>query len=180
VPANRLTTPMTTGIDLDQYRRICVDVYRLFNQDKWWFPKGAPRTPIAEMADTHRWNTARMLLRGARNHEWRYSFGETYAMGDPILRDVTGGRFSHFDLMGEHAQDAFDQERQWRLEHPHEWLQQTRLYQALVDGLPQPTTRLGRRQLGRLAMRARHWSTCPRNRNLRTTECTCQARGDSQ
>jgi len=153
---------MTTGIDLDQYRQQCLDIYRVLNQGKWWFPRNTPRTLITEMTDTHRWNTARMLLRGAKNHEWRYSFGEIYAMSERSL-----------DLMGDHAQDAFDRERQWRLEHPREWLQQTLLYRALVDGLPQPTTRRGRRQLGRLAMRAHHWSTCPRNRDLRTPDCTC-------
>jgi len=154
----------------------CRNTYRLLNQGEVWFPKGRPRVAIADMDPEWRFNTARFLERRAAVLELLYSMGELGVLGEPTMQAVVGEvwgetvtagpLFSHLDLLGEHASDAFDQELERRVGDPVAWLRTTPLYQALVAGLP----RRGKR-LAALAERARHWSTCPARTG--TGDCLC-------
>lgn len=152
--------------------------YLFLNQSAVWYPKDASK-PIAidRMDDEWRYNASRLLERQAAALELRYSIGELTTLGAPTLRTVVGEvdgkpvedgpRFSHLDLMGEHARDAFDAELEARVDNPVAWIRRTPLYRALVDGLPTDAARLEA-----LAKRAQHFSTC-QVRNGQPEWCTC-------
>jgi hypothetical protein len=167
-----------TDFDLDGYLDQCHRAYRYLNQDAVWAPR-PPRKPlpIADMDPAWRHNAANFLLRRAEHLAHRYIFGMVRAASVPAWSEVigedhgepaySGTVFSEFDLMGDHARDAFEDEQHRIIEEPEVWLRTTPLYRALVAGLPTGEER------ERLAERARHWSTCPARAH---TDADCECR----
>lgn len=151
------------------------------NQGKWWIPEDGQKILIRDMDPEWRYNASRLLERRAHHLELRYSLGELERLGSPVLRGVVaevdgeafvgGPWLSHLDLMGDHAQDAYDEELRQRTEDPVQWLRSTPLYQALVRGLPTHPA-----ELETLAQRAKHYNWC----DVRAggNACTCSIQGD--
>jgi hypothetical protein len=110
-------------------------VVALFDGGYWWRVRSGGFVPIAEMTPEHRYSTARMLERHAGAYQMRY---ETELLSSPLWTA---------------APDDVDV---WFSGPPEAWVRGTRLYRALVAGLP---TR--EKPLRKLAERARHWSACP-------------------
>lgn len=108
-----------------------LSVRERFDQGEWWRMKDGTWIRIADMAPSHRGNTARMLMRRAAHHAFMYSFG--------LLREVNIVQSGPLALSGEMSLDAIDRmlddtERETS-EDPHGWLARTTLFKALVDGL---------------------------------------------
>lgn len=170
-------TEVTKPDELVEYEKLARATFAYFNQDSVWIPKDRQPVRIADMDPEWRYNASRWLERRAEHFVWRYTFGEIYWMSTPFGRAVVGevdGKalevgplLSHFDLMGEHARDAFDDEQALRDRDPVAWIRGTDLYRALVADLPTKP-----KKLVKLADRARHWSTCP----ARTGggDCACE------
>lgn len=91
------------------------------NQGEWWRTKQGQWLRIADMQPSHRRNTAAMLLRNATAYEFRYDMDELMFLGGNV---------------SEHAEDAIMEAQARRMENPHRWIRETKLYQALLDGLP--------------------------------------------
>lgn len=130
--------------------------YTYLSQTAVWIPR-APRdwVPIAEMDDEWRWNCAQLLVRNAAYHAGRYGWSAYMSMAD-----------APDEVVDWELNAAAQRERE-----PQKWMRTTKLYQALVTGLPAK-----RRKLATLADRARHYNTC----QVRTGagehgECTCAA-----
>lgn len=163
--------------DLDDYLTKCRWVYAYYSQGDVWFPDRKPRVRITDMDAVWRLNCTRFLERRAESIAHRYTFGEVSSMSRATAREVIGevdgepvfGReFSHFDLMGERATDAFQAEQDARAADPVAWLRTTPLYRALAAGLPTK-----RKKLEALSERAKHWSTCPARESV-DAECRCE------
>lgn len=117
-------------------------IYTYLNQGEIWFPKDRPRIAIADMNDGWRHNAARWMLRRAATWALLYDFGETLVLATPSVRDVIneaddglrayGSVLSTFDLMSEHAYDAFEQAADERQRDPQTWIRTTKLYRALM------------------------------------------------
>jgi hypothetical protein len=152
--------------------------YDYLRQDQLWLPNGRPAVRIADMDREWRYNASRWLERRAEYFEARYTFGEILALSTRGMRAVVGEVggvaveagpwLSHFDLMGDHARDAFEAAQDERRREPAAWIRTTPLYRALVAGLPTK-----RKTLARLAERAAHWSHCRIRRGIGEIECTC-------
>lgn len=93
----------------------------ILDQGKWWRPKTGEWIRIADMADSHRRNTAAMLLRNATAYELHYSLRELSFLGEDAP-----------DSVG----DAMAESQARRMENPHRWMRGTVLYRALIAGLP--------------------------------------------
>lgn len=168
--------------EIDDIKRKGLAYFAYLDQGKTWVPKRPrPPLPVAEMDDAWRYNASRWLERRAGSLAWLYVVGLVFAVSEPVLREVigeidgvpveSGRRYSHIDLMGERAHDAFEEETERITREPLPWLRTTKLHRALVDGLP------AGRKLANLGERARHWSTCPARAKLRA-ECQCRASCD--
>lgn len=154
--------------------------YLYLNQRTWWIPKDRQKIKIREMDPEWRYNASRFLERRAHYLELRYSLGELERLGSPVLRGVVaevdgeafvgGPWLSHLDLMGDHAQDAYDEELRQRTEDPVQWLRSTPLYQALVGGLPTHPA-----ELETLAHRAKHYNWCDIRAGGNACTCPIQA-----
>ncbi len=131
---------------MDEMQGKAVAYYRYLSQGEQWKPRDRPWLPIADMDASWRGNAARWMERRAAAFEFYYSVGEMFALSVPTMREVVGEidgevvtagpPFSHLDLMGEHATDAFEAERGQRSDDPVAWIRTTPLYRALVAGLP--------------------------------------------
>ncbi len=110
-------------------------VVALFDGGYWWRARSGCYVPIVQMTPEHRYSTAKMLERHAQAYQMRY---ELELMSSPLLSAVP------------------DDVDPWFNGPPLAWLHGTRLYRALVAGLP---TRP--KPLRKLAERAKHWSACP-------------------
>lgn len=131
---------------LDEMKGKAVAYYCYLNQGEQWKPKDRPWLPIADMDASWRGNAARWMKRRAAAFELYYSIGELAALSEPTMRAVVGEvdgvpvedgpLFSHLDLMGDCATDAFDREVSGRSTNPAGWIRTTPLYRALVSGLP--------------------------------------------
>ncbi len=128
---------------------------RLLHQGKWWQPQQGPRMRIVDMTDVHRLHTAAWLFKRAA-----------------FLADAeaTAMMFGPFAPSGDAACDDLDSLVDALYARPEEWLRETALFGALLDGLPTPADADA---WADLLARAKHWSTCPRNRVLATPVCTC-------
>jgi hypothetical protein len=154
-----------TEQELAAWKRQCQFVYAFLDQGEVWFPKGRPRVRVADMDEAWRLNTTRFMERRASYYALRYNMGEIFALSEPTMRNVVGEyagqpiehgpAFSHLDLMGDLAHDAF------------EWIRTTALYRALAAGLPNCSA-----ALEALKERAQHYSTCPQ-RIGQPGNCTC-------
>lgn len=135
------------------------------NQASIWQPAHGVQILVVEMDPEWRYNASRWLERRAAHIEFNYSFCELQDLGQPTLHEVmgefegrqieTGRVFSHLEVMGEHAMDAFEAALDERSADPVGWIQTTPLYQALVAGLP-----TDEQELAALAERARHYPGC--------------------
>jgi hypothetical protein len=135
----------------------------LLDQEEWWAPKVGSMIRVVNMTDTHRWHTVRMLERNAHS----IAMDEHWRMGL-----MAGGPLGPG---GDMACDAFEREMGDLLRYPLEFLRSRPLYEALARRLPTPHAgKRSRRRWGRMVQRARHYSTCPRNRDLKADECTCR------
>jgi hypothetical protein len=132
----------------------------LLDQKTWWKPRQGPPVLIADMTDTHRLHTAAWLFKRAE-----------------MLADAeaTSMVFGPFQPSGDMACDAFDDIVGELLDRPLEWLRGKPLFGALLDGLPTPAQPDA---WSDLLARAKHWSTCARNRVLAAPVCTCTPRDD--
>jgi hypothetical protein len=150
----------------DGVRTVKMHMLDLLFQQEWWQPQRGPAVRILDMTDTHRWHTLRWLERRAASLKEAVAW--SYATGPQPSGDA--------------ACDAFE----WALleldrTEPLTWLRSTELHEALGRRLPTPHAgKRSRKQWGRMVQRARHWSTCPRNRHLRAEECTCRKPGAAQ
>lgn len=115
--------------------------FTYLNQGEVWVPNGRPPLPIAEMDIRWRRNAAAWLQRRAEGLIWSYTMGELAQMSAKSFRAVIAevggvavecGSCSMFDLMGEHAADAFEHEQDARFKDPVDWLRGTELFRALV------------------------------------------------
>lgn len=171
-----MAQPTKTG-EMLAFERQARSTFAYLNQDTTWIPRDPPAVRVTDMDLEWRYNAARWLERQAERFALLYTWGEIYWMSTPFGRAVVaefdgepveaGPLLSHFDLMGEHAQDAFEHEQDLRDRDPVGWIQSTDLHRALVAGLPTK-----RRKLAKLAERARHWSTCPARAGR--GECACE------
>lgn len=137
-------------------------MYWLLRQGEWWAPLNAPMVRIVDMTDTHRLHLMRWLEGRAESlvelETWAMMFGPQPS--------------------GDGACDGFEAEMGRIERDPVGWLRQQPLYEALSRHLPTPDAgKRSRKRYGRLLRRARHYSTCPRSRNLKDT-CTCET-GDN-
>lgn len=133
-------------VEISEFELRARRTYGYLNQGKVWVPKDRPALPIADMDGRWRANAARWMERRAAAFERLYTFGEIFMLSRPTMREViteiggvayeAGPLFSHLDLMGEHAQDAFDAEQEHRTADPAAWIRSTPLYRAIVAGLP--------------------------------------------
>jgi hypothetical protein len=128
-----------------------------FDQGTWWRTKDDRWLRIADMDETHRYNTAAMLMRHAGRHAFAYSLG-----WDITVAEHDGGDMAHESL------ERIADEIRDQIRDPQEWLRGTALYRALTAGFPTK-----RKALKRLAERAGHWSTCPKRTDLSAKTCTC-------
>lgn len=129
-----------------------------FDQSEWWRTKAGEWLRIADMDETHRFNTAAMLMRNATRHAvaYAFSFGGVVAGHD-------GGDMAHDAL------EAIEDELNHQVnDDPAGWLRETALYRALTAGLPTKP-----KKLAKIAARARHYSDCPRRADLKAETCTC-------
>lgn len=132
----------------------------LLGQGEWWRPNRAPMIRIVDMTDTHRYHTVRMLERQA-----------TALALDEHLRMLAVLDSPH-GPSGDASRDRFEREIRWLSANSTEWLHEQPLLRALRDGLPTAAKEDDARRLD-LQRRARHWSTCPRNRALDAPTCDC-------
>lgn len=106
-------------------------VRELFDQGAWWRQKDGTWIRVADMADSHRGNTARMLLRRAARHAFAYSFG--------LLHEVNLMQSGPLALGGDMSLESLDrlldETAQETSDDPHGWLTRTALFRALTDGL---------------------------------------------
>lgn len=93
----------------------------MVDQAEWWRTKDGTWVRIADMAESHRHNTARFILRRAARIEFQVS-----------LSDLTFA--NAFDL-GENARDALENMHSDRASDPAKWLRGTDLYRALAVGM---------------------------------------------
>lgn len=171
-------------MDKTELDRACRATHAYLRQDKIWVPKDGKVVEIGSMDPEWRYNASRLLERRAVSLELHYSIGELNMLGARTMQAVVGVNddgdpveggpwLSHLDLMGEHAQDAFDAELAQRCEDPVAWLWRTPLYQALVRGLPTHPA-----DLETLAQRAKHYNWCLIRAGENTCTCAIQADDD--
>jgi hypothetical protein len=129
-----------------------------FDQGEWWRTKDGRWLRIADMDETHRYNTAAMLTRRAAHHAFAYSWAFVGVVGGH-----DGGDMAHDAL-----EQISDELNRQAVDDPEGWLCGTTLYRALTAGLPTKP-----KKLKTLAERARHWSACPKRRDLKAPTCTC-------
>lgn len=128
----------------------------LLDQDEWWQPEHGPVLRIADMTDTHRYHLLGWLEKRAADLE----FADSMAY-------LGGGIF------GEPPDDVVDE---LAGRDPLTWLKSMKLHRALTKGLPDLAGKKKERKAhADLVERARHWSTCPRSRDLGADACTCRA-----
>jgi len=94
-----------------------------FDQGEWWRTKDGTWLRIADMEPSHRGNTARMLLRGAAGHAFRYG------MADAL--EVSAGPWE----VPEEVQVDMERNNDERLADPAGWLRSTKLFKALTARL---------------------------------------------
>lgn len=93
----------------------------MVDQSEWWRTKDGTWVRIADMAESHRHNTARFILRRAARIEFQIS------LSDLAFADAT-----HF---GVNARDALENMHSDRASDPARWLRGTVLYRALAVGM---------------------------------------------
>lgn len=135
-----------------------IGVVARFDQGEWWRTRDDRWLRIADMDETHRYNTAAMLTRRAGHHAFAYAL--SFA-GEVDRHD--GGDMAHDAL--ERISDELNEQA---ARDPEGWLRGTTLYRALTAGLPAKA-----RKVAKLAERARHYSTCPKRTDLKADTCTC-------
>jgi hypothetical protein len=130
-------------------------VRELLYQTEWWQPQRGPLIRVAAMTDTHRLHTAAWLFKRAA-----------------MLADAeaTSMMFGPFAPSGDAACDDVDALVDGLYARPEEWLREAPLFGALLAELPTPAQPDA---WSDLLARAKHWSTCPRNRVLAAPVCTC-------
>jgi hypothetical protein len=116
-----------------QHRPQGMSYDRYFDQGEQWKPNGKPMVAIADMDDAWRHNAARWLERNAA------VLAAKYAAAVHMWFAVRGP----------------DSGAAARAADPEGWIRTTALYRALVADLPSGEAR------DALAVRARHYSTCP-------------------
>lgn len=121
------------------------------DQGKQWKPEGRGLVAIAVMDPEWRYNASRWLERHAAPFASRYSLEESFDLLNLVLSPIGPGEMSADSIQSEVERGADERRRD-----PVAWIRTTNLYQALVAGLPTK-----RKELARLAERARHYSTCP-------------------
>lgn len=140
-----------------RYTRLNPYVVIALCQDEWWFPERGGPIRIANMTDTHCWHTLKFLDREAA----LLTFQHWEALVDRLdRRSRFAPRQIEQDMRTTLAQEMAD--AAW---NPRAFLRRQPLWAAL---------RAGFTPNGDLIRRARHWSTCPRNRILSAPECTCR------
>lgn len=141
----------------------------LLHQREWWQPKRGPMLRVAEMTDTHRLHTARMLQRQAPAIAFYEHQRQAVWLDHP------------WGPSGDMARNAFESELDTMLADPLGWLNGTELLRGLAADLPRPPgekpRKHNRRAWADLEARAEHWSTCPRNRNL-ADPCRCRVENE--
>lgn len=158
---------------LEEIYRRARTLYRLLQQGERWLPDGKPAVAIKHMDPAWRHNTAAFLVRRAHNYLLQYDFGEIISIWGASAVDVRGERVSLAPTSGSMADDAVErdmhQQQADRAADPEAWIKSTRLYRALVKGLPEGPEREA------LAEVARHWSDCP-VRTDKSSDCVCASR----
>lgn len=101
-------------------------LHALFDQGEWWRTKDGTWIRVADMARSHRLNTARFLLRRARRYS-RALYVEAWRFM-PDLGDASDGVFNALCGAPEAEADRRDAD-------PVAWMVQTELYRAIADGL---------------------------------------------
>jgi len=144
------------ALDAMLARGAAVQAY--LDQDEYWINRQREKVLIVHMDPEWRYNASRMMERNAARMADLYNWGDL-------------GFLSRFP-MGEMAQDGFESAMDSRDHDPAAWIRTTRLYQALVAGLPYK-----RKKLAQLAERAAHFSTCPRRTGAILAPCRCATIG---
>lgn len=129
-----------------------MSAYTMFNQGELWLPKDRPAVHIDDMGLEWRFNSARLLERGATTSVVRYGWSELFSLSG---------------LSEDNAMDLANDMDHWQAQRerdPLAWVRTTKLYRALIADLPAELD-----ALTALAERARHWSTCA----VRTGDITC-------
>lgn len=90
------------------------------DQGEIWTDRQGHEWKISEMSERHRWNAAAMLTRGADRQALRYTIN--HPLPDP-------------EYTGELAYSSLERDEVYRLSNPEQWMGETRLFQALVEGL---------------------------------------------
>lgn len=103
------------------------DIVTRMNQGEWWRQKSGEWIRIADMASSHRRNTAAMLLRNAAAYELRYGLVE---LGIDTLHEAPDSVISEIE-----------RKQEIRMRDPEKWMRSTPLYRALVNGLDKEMTR---------------------------------------
>lgn len=129
-----------------------------FDQGEWWLTKDGRWLRIADMDETHRYNVAAMLMRRAARHAFAYSWAFV-----GVVSAHDGGDMAHDAL--ERISDELNEKT---ARDPQGWLRETALYRALTARLPTKP-----KKLKKLVKRARHYSDCPKRKDLKAETCTC-------
>lgn len=154
------------------YEELARRTFAYLNQGDVWFPKGKPAVSIPNMDVEWRYNASRFLERNAAAFVHRYTWGEIIVMNQPRYQAIgwdeqpDGPALSELDLMSDSVADGWETAIDDRDHDPVGWIRGTKLYEALVAGLPTK-----RKALRRLAERAKHWSTCPARTNAGLCRC---------
>jgi hypothetical protein len=128
----------------------------LVHQSEWWRPRDGRLVRIADMDPHWRYNTAALLLRNAQRHAGREASAVASLASGPL------------GPSGDAACDAVDHEIKYLCDRSGRWMQGTRLYRALISGLPRDSE-----SLELLQKQARHWGACPVRHGADDDECTC-------
>lgn len=94
-------------------------IQAMFDQKKYWRTRNNGWVRIKDMTPSHRLHVARMLMRSAATHEFRYGLAVVNLLGD--ADDGIAGPIMH-----EIERNMLD---------PEKWLRGTKLYRRLVKGL---------------------------------------------
>lgn len=96
-----------------------------FGQGDWWRRLSGEWVRIGDMTPQHRYNTAAILMRGARIHAFRFAWEFAGEVGRH-----NGGEMAHDSLERE-----LDHLNEQAFKDPQGWLRETTLYKALTAGL---------------------------------------------
>lgn len=103
-------------------------MHALIDQGEWWRTKDGTWVRVTDMARSHRLNTARFLLRGARRYSQALYSEASRSMPNWDMDDVSDGVFNALFGVAEAEANRRDAD-------PVSWMVQTELYRAIAEGL---------------------------------------------